>query len=422
MGSGKLPYRLIAFLTLINILNFFDRYIVQAVEPLLKSEFALTNQESGILGAAFVVGYIFFSPLFGFFGDRVDRRILMAVGLIAWSLFTGLTGLASSFYYFLLARMLVGVGEASFGAIVPSFLKGRVADMVALNSALSIFYVAIPVGSALGYIAGGQLAASWGWRNLFLLATLPGLLLSLGFLFVAKEDGTRIVQESKPSFVQGVGAIMRAPVLRLAILGYIFQTFALNGIAMFVVRHVAALGVADDVVARNFGLNLAITGFVGALGGGQLASRLVARSRMQVRGLLLFVGITTAVGVPFLSGALFLSTPSQFFILCFVAQIAIFAGTAPLNSVLVARAPQGLEAFTQGITIFAIQLLGGALAPILIGYIADVLINLEGLSAADALAYALQLSPLAMLLSAVVWLMAARTERRACSSTPLSHE
>jgi MFS family permease len=139
MSGSKLPYRLIAFLTLINILNFFDRYIVQAVEPLLKSEFGLTNQQSGLLGAAFVVGYTIFSPLFGFFDNRVDRRILMACGLVAWSLFTGLTGLASGFLFFVIARMLVGVGEASFGAIVPSFLKGRVQDMVALNSALSLF-------------------------------------------------------------------------------------------------------------------------------------------------------------------------------------------------------------------------------------------------------------------------------------------
>lgn len=419
MGAGKLPYRLLAFLTLINILNFFDRYIVQAVEPLLKSEFALTNQQSGLLGAAFVVGYILFSPLFGFFGDRVDRRILMGIGLIAWSLFTGLTGLASGFYYFLLARMLVGVGEASFGAIVPSFLKGRVADMVALNSALSIFYVAIPVGSALGYIAGGQLAASWGWRNLFLLATLPGLLLSIGFVFIAKEDRSRIVREERPSFLQGVGAIMRSRVLRLTILGYILQTFALNGIAMFVVRHVAALGMVEDVAARNFGLNLAITGFIGALGGGQLASRLVARSTMQVRGLLLFVGITTALGVPFLSGALLLATPWGFLALCFVAQIALFAGTAPLNSVLVARAPLGLEAFTQGITIFAIQLLGGALAPILIGYVADLLITVGGFSPTVALAYGLQVSSVAMVLAAFVWLMAARAERKSCEDSSL---
>lgn len=412
MSERRLPYRLLAFLTIINILNFFDRYIVYAVEPLLKSEFSLTNQESGFIGAAFVVGYIIFSPLFGFFGDRVDRRILMAVGLVAWSLCTGLTGLSAGFLSFLCARMLVGVGEAGFGAIVPSFLKGRVLDMAALNSALSIFYVAIPVGSALGYIAGGQMAVSLGWRNLFLLATIPGLLLALGFFFVAKEERKVTAVEERPSFLAGVSAMCRAPVLRLTIVGYILQTFALNGIAMFVVRHVAQLGMTEDVAAEYFGMNLAITGFVGALGGGQLASRLVAKCDLPVRRLLLFVGITTLIGVPFLSAALLLSDPWLFFALCFVAQIALFAGTAPLNSVLVARAPTGMEAFTQGITIFAIQLFGSALAPVLIGWVADILITTTGIAEGRALAYGLQLSSIAMVLAAIVWLRAARVERR----------
>ena len=416
MSAGKLPYRLIAFLTLINILNFFDRYIVQAVEPLLKSEFGLSNQQSGLLGAAFVVGYTIFSPIFGFFDNRIDRRLLMAFGLVAWSLCTGLTGLATGFLFFVMARMLVGVGEASFGAIVPSFLKGRVQDMVALNSALSIFYVAIPVGSALGYIAGGQLAATWGWRHVFLLATIPGLLLPLGFLLVAKEDRTRALQESRPSFAQGIKAILAARVLRLSILGYILQTFALNGVAMFVVRHVASLGLMPEEAAQSFGYNLELTGFVGALGGGQLASRLVKRSAMQVRGLLLFVAISTLIGAPFLSLAFLASSSYMFFVLCFVAQIAIFAGTAPLNSVLVARAPNGLEAFTQGMTIFAIQLFGAALAPVLIGQVADLLIGAMGVPEARALALGLQLTTLGMILSGLVWLRAARLERQEFSA------
>ena len=412
MSTGKLPYRLIAFLTLINILNFFDRYIVQAVEPLLKSEFGLTNQQSGLLGSAFVVGYTIFSPVFGFFDNRLDRRMLMAFGLLAWSLFTGLTGLASGFLFFVIARMFVGVGEASFGAIVPSFLKGRVQDIVALNSALSIFYVAIPVGSALGYIAGGQLAATWGWREVFLLATIPGLILPLGFLLVAKEDRSKAQQEPRPSFFEGIRAICATRVLRLSILGYILQTFALNGVAMFVVRHVASLGMMPDEAAEYFGYNLAFTGFIGALGGGQLASRMVRGSSMQVRGLLLFVAISTLIGVPFLAGAFLAPAPSIFFALCFVAQIALFSGTAPLNSVLVARAPNGLEAFTQGMTIFAIQLFGSALAPVLIGGVADLLLEVLGMPEARALALGLQISSVAMLLAGMVWLRAARVERQ----------
>jgi MFS family permease len=139
MAARSLPIGLLLFLTLVNILNFFDRYIVHAVEPVLKAEFALSNEQSGYLAGAFVIGYVVFCPLFGFFSDRVDRRFLMAFGLCAWSVFTALTGLSSGFAAFLTARILVGVGEASFGAIVPAYLKTRTPDVVSLNSALSVF-------------------------------------------------------------------------------------------------------------------------------------------------------------------------------------------------------------------------------------------------------------------------------------------
>ncbi len=407
---SRLPLRLLAFLTLVNILNYFDRYIVQAVEPTLKGEFALSNQQSGLLGSAFVLGYVVFSPLFGFLGDKFDRRVLMAVGLLGWSLCTGLSGIAGSFGLFFVARTLVGVGEASFGAIVPSYLKGRIPDMVALNSALSIFYVAIPVGSALAYVAGGHIAATWGWRALFIGAVVPGLLLAFGFSRIAAEDGERSEKAESYSFLSGIKAIVGSPVLRLSIIGYILNTFALNGIAMFVVRHVVGLGVDEATAAQNFGINLAVTGFVGALFGGQLASKLVAKSSNQIRGLLLFVGVTTLMGVPFLSTAFMVNSPLLFLASCFVAQIALFAGTAPLNSVLVGRAPVGLEAFTQGITIFAIQLFGGALGPILIGQVADVLVSVLAFDQRSALAYALQLSSVAMVGSGLFYLWAARKE------------
>ena len=136
----------------------------------------------------------------------------------------------------------------------------------------------------------------------------------------------------------------------------------------------------------------------------------MAKSSNQIRGLLLFVGVTTLMGVPFLSTAFMVNSPLLFLASCFVAQIALFAGTAPLNSVLVGRAPVGLEAFTQGITIFAIQLFGGALGPILIGQVADVLVSVLAFDQRSALAYALQLSSVALVGSGLFYLWAARKE------------
>lgn len=408
-----MPYRLILFLSLVNILSFFDRYIVQAVEPILKVDLGLTNQQSGLLGAAFVVGYCIFSPLFGFLGARVDRRLLMFIGLVAWSLCTALTGLSTGFISFFCARALVGVGEASFGAIAPAYLKGRIPDTIKLNTALSLFYVAIPVGSALGYVAGGEVASRFGWQTLFFLACAPGILLALGFYFIAPEQRELSSSESSATdvgFLSGVAEIFRSRVLLLTILGYVFNTFALNGVAMFVVRHVSSLGVDEASAPTYFGAILALTGFIGALGGGALASRLAVRAKTPSYGLLLFVAATTMAGTPCLGLAFCASTPVAFFAMCFLAQLALFAGVAPLNTVLVSCAPKGLEALTQGVTIFLIQLLGAALAPVVIGGVADEFIH-RGLTE-QALSYALQITTVAMAFSGVIWWRAAICERK----------
>ena len=173
-----MPIATVIFLTLVNLVNYFDRYIVQAVEPRITAEFSLSNTEAGYVMSAFVLGYFLFSPVFGYLGDRFDRRRVMAIGLVVWSLCTAMTSMATGAISFILCRILVGVGEACYGAIVPVYLKGKVDNSTSLNRALSIFYVAIPVGSALGYIIGGLLAAEYGWRFLFVFAALPGLILS----------------------------------------------------------------------------------------------------------------------------------------------------------------------------------------------------------------------------------------------------
>jgi MFS family permease len=409
-----MPLRLLIFLTAVNLLNYFDRYIVHSVEPLLKSEFALTNAQSGFLGAAFVIGYVVFSPLFGYLGDRFDRPLLMGIGLFAWSLFTGLTSFASGFYSFLALRALVGVGEASFSAIVPGYLKARVSDTIALNSALSIFYVAIPVGSALGYVAGGVTAENWGWRPLFAVAAVPGIILALGFWFIPPDKRQSESRAGGGNFFSGVQSILHSRVLRLTILGYIFNTFALNGVAYFVARYGSSLGMEMSTVDWYFGIILVCTGIIGTLGGGRLASWYAKGKHSPLEAMLLFVSLTTIVGVPFLCAAFLVGSPELFFAACFFAELALFAGVAPLNSVIVARAPNGLETLTQGVTIFSIQFFGGALAPIAIGQFADILGTHFGElvpSGSIALGYALQLSTLSMVFSAVIWFIASVRER-----------
>jgi MFS family permease len=404
-----MPVRLLTFLTFVNLLNYLDRYIVHSVEPKLKTEFVLSDLESGLLVSAFVFGYFIFSPIFGFLGSKFDKRKLMAVGLLCWSVATFATGLATSFAWFFFARVLVGIGEASFAPIVPVYLKSRVPDTVTFNSALSIFFAALPVGSALGFVLGGRVAEAYSWRHVFQFAAIPGIVLAFGFLLLKREASSLEAQQAANSpFVQGIKKIVTSRVLLLTIVGYVLNSFALNGIAAFVVRHGSNLGMPESDVASTFGVILVVSGFVGSLGGGRLASMLASRAQNKIASFLRFVAWTTVAGVPFMALAFLLNSPTAFLACCFMAELAAFAGVAPLNAVLVERAPTGLEMLTQGVTIFLINLLGAILAPITVGAVSDWLATT--VSAQASLAIALQISTLALLGSGFVWMGAYRRE------------
>jgi MFS family permease len=170
--------RALLILTSLNLLDYLDRYLIAALGSLVKAEMGLSDKAFGFLGTAFFLVYFLSSPVFGYLGDRFGRIPLMAWGAALWSLATSLTFWVTTYPALVLARGLVGVGEASFGTLAPAYL----ADILPLgrrSRALGIFYVAIPMGSALAYLAGGFIGGHFGWRPAFLLGGLQGLLLAV---------------------------------------------------------------------------------------------------------------------------------------------------------------------------------------------------------------------------------------------------
>src|SRR5262245_32732802 len=168
----------VALLFGVNFLNYIDRYVIAAVLPLIQAEFRIDDTRAGYLVSTFVVAYMLASPLTGWLGDRWPRRYLVGSGVLLWSLATVASGLASGYRSLLAARSFIGIGEAGFGAVSPTIIsdlfprerRGRM---------LAFFYVAIPVGSALGYLLGGMVSARQGWRAAFFLAGVHGVLLGL---------------------------------------------------------------------------------------------------------------------------------------------------------------------------------------------------------------------------------------------------
>src|ERR1043165_2686855 len=167
----------------INLFNYIDRQILAALEPDIRATFFAPDDvnamsKTGLLGTAFFVTYMISAPILGLLADRFSRWIIVGSAVILWSLASGGSGLAATFTILFATRICVGIGEGGYGPAAPTIL----ADLFPIQTRgriMAIFYAAIPVGSALGYVIGGLVGARLGWRWAFYLVTPPGLVLGL---------------------------------------------------------------------------------------------------------------------------------------------------------------------------------------------------------------------------------------------------
>ena len=214
--SVVLGRRALLVLTLINMFNYIDRWVVPPLFESLKRDPVLGHPSDARLGSlmtAFVIIYMLASPFFGALGDRMRRTRLIAFGVALWSLATATAGLASSFVMLFAARATVGIGEAAYGTIAPTVLadyyapdrRGRI---------MAIFACAIPIGSALGFVLGGLVDTHFGWRMAFFVAGVPGLLLSLLVLTVGDPPRGALDRGAGRRRGCRLGAHVAAPGLR----------------------------------------------------------------------------------------------------------------------------------------------------------------------------------------------------------------
>jgi predicted MFS family arabinose efflux permease len=391
------PAGTLAVLAGINLLNYLDRYVLPAVLTPIKAELHLSDARLGALGSAFI-GYFLTSPVFGYLGDRLARKHLIAVGVVVWSIGTVFSGRAGSYGELVLFRILVGVGEASYATISPAWI----ADLYARkwrNNALSIFYAAIPVGSALGYLAGGIIAARWGWRSAFYLAGAPGLVLGLGLLRLREpargasdpDDGIRA---AGPRGLRAYAGLFRIRPYVLVVAGYVAQTFALGGFAFWAPTFLYRVhGMSVQSAAVFFGESLVMTGLVATVLGGLLAT---AWQRRSPAGYARVLALSSLAAVP-LSLAAFLlpdATPAKAALIG--AMFLIFIPTGPVNTLILESVPTGMRASAMAASIFAIHLLGDLESPNLVGIISD---RLGG----DLQKAVLWTLPVALAVSAVFW-------------------
>lgn len=411
-STGDQPFpgagRLLTLLVLINLLNYMDRQVLAAVVGPIKATFfgpgAAGAGETlaavmswceehlgfkpedavvGLLGTAFMLVYMIGAPVFARLAERTSRWMLIGVGVILWSLASGASGMAATFAALLVTRCLVGVGEAAYGPVAPVIIS----DLYPVQNrgrVLAWFYMAIPVGSALGYVLGGWVAGSglgeWGaaalgaspesWRWAFYLVAPPGILLGIWSFFMrepqrGRADGIHVHAVSVRW--RDYLVLLRTPSYVLCTLGMTAMTFSIGGMAFWMPYFLETRPGAPAQSTLIFGLITVAAGLSGTLLGGMAGDRL--RTRFD-GAYFLVSGTAMLVGFPLFFSVLHAPFP-WVWLLLFLTIFCLFFNTGPTNTILANVTHPSLRAAGFALNILVIHALGDVISPVVIGLLSD---------------------------------------------------
>jgi predicted MFS family arabinose efflux permease len=352
----------------LNLLNYIDRYILPGEVSLVQREFHATDQQMGALTTALFVFYMLSAPLTGWLGDRVSRKPLIIAGAVLWSLATLATVWVHGYWTFYIRQALVGVGEATFGIFAPAVLADFYPERER-NRILSIFYLAIPVGAALGYLAGGVIGSSWGWRSPFFVCALPGFAIAALYGFWGSEPQRGSSDHIKPTLTRSTFfGLFRNPAFLAATFGLATLTFAMGGISAWVAEFLhRASGFSVSQASQIVGVITVIDGIAGTITGGWLAQCWLRRNH---RALYLLSFWSVALTLP--CGALVFFGPRAWTVPALLAaEFFLFANTGPLNAAIVNSVSAPVRASAIGFNLFCIHFFGDTFSPQIIGYISD---------------------------------------------------
>jgi len=374
----------------LNLLNYIDRYILPGELSLIQREFHSTDHQMGALTTALFLFYMIAAPLTGWLGDRFPRKPLIIAGAVLWSLATLATVWVHGYWTFYLRQALVGIGEATFGIFAPAVLADFYPERDR-NRILSIFYVAIPVGAALGYLAGGQIGPHWGWRAPFFVCAIPGFIIAALYGLWGTEPVRGSCDRICPTADRATAfGLLRNPAFLTATFGLATLTFAMGGISAWVptfLERFAGLSLGRATMA--VGAITVIDGIAGTLVGGWLAQRWL---RTNHRALYLLSFWSVALTLP--CGALVFFGPAAWAVpALFASEFFLFLNTGPLNAAIVNSVSAPVRATAIACNLFIIHCFGDTFSPQIIGAISD---------RAHSLRLALGATLIALVLSSII--------------------
>jgi MFS family permease len=403
--------RVLVLFTLINLVNYIDRYVVAAVLEPLGMDLGLDDAQRGRLTFVFVIVYMLAAPVFGALAERHHRPKLIAVGVVIWSLATMGGAFVNDFTSLLVVRSLVGVGEAAYASLGPAVLSDCIPESQRARR-FTWFYLAIPVGSALGYALGGVVAQFFGWRAAFLVAGLPGLILA--YRLMRMDDPVRGALDETPetaplgSLGARLASAFRNRVWLACTLSYVAYTFAMGALSTWAPSMLQRrFNVETGAAGAAFGGIAVVTGILGTFAGGYLTDR--GQRRFPNLGVDLSA-VTLLLAAPAAYAALHADTLGLTYALFFVAMLLLFVNTSPVNALTVSSLPASARATGTAVNVLLIHLFGDAISPEWVG-VRSSDAQAGGMAANEALVYGMWIAVPAIALSGLA-LLFARTRRQ----------
>lgn len=356
-----------------NFLNYLDRQVVSALEREIRDAFSLSKPEFGTLWSAFTIGYMVFAPLVGYAAVRWRRTTIFAICVLVWSLATMGSGLVTTKPALYAMRFLIGVGEAGCLVIGPTLVVDLVSTAFR-GRALSIFFLGLPLGGTAGYIVGGVVTEHFGgWRNAFLVAGAPGLLVALLLLLVREPPRTKAPAGTDQRGFAPYLSLLKNRTLMLIILAQAFAVMILVPLLHFGIGFFEQERGMTKVQATTYlGLIGLVAGVLGSLLSGVLGDRLARRTRGAYA---LLAGCAYALALPCLAIGFHVTDHVMILAALTVGATCLFLCMPAVNTQIanVVRPDQRTMAYA--LAVFILHFLGDMAAPPAFGAAAEALGN-----------------------------------------------
>ena len=366
-------WRVLAVLFLANLFNFFDRAVPAIVLEPMRKEWSLSDLQLGIISAAFTVVYAVAGIPLGRLADTRSRKTIMGLGLIVWSGFTAAGAAAGGFVSFLLTRIGVGIGEASY-APAATALIGDLFPANKRSRAMGIFMLGLPLGLLLAFFTVGAMVKAFGsWRAPFVIAMIPGLVIAL-LMFTIREPERGAAEthaSSEAPIANPIRKVLGIRTMWWIILAGIAANFAAYATNAFMVPLMQRFfGLPLEMAAVSTGIIVGLTGLVGLTAGGWVGDRMHERSdrgRLVLGAVsLLLAAIATwfALRLGADQVGAFIAVFSVGWLLQYIYYISLYPAVQDIVE------PR-LRATAVAVLFAALYLLGGAFGPLVVGFLSD---------------------------------------------------